>query len=109
MKIEPALTKEEWAGHGDVFDGWVDLDMGIIDVRFGGPAGIRDESRERHALAAKLLRGQPFGFTREDVEAIREHVGDGISMEPKPIPTPGAEALWDIAARIEALLPPEEK
>jgi hypothetical protein len=53
----------------------------------------------RAALAAFALDGQPFGFTQDDILALRaaaEAVDDaGL-----------AEALRELATRLEALLPP---
>jgi len=100
MTIKPALTAEEWASPGDVFDGYVDIDRGIVDVQMGGPAGLRDEDRERHALAAICLYGQPFGFTHEDLSCLNATMD---SLEYHGIPQPCLESLY---ARIEALLPP---
>jgi hypothetical protein len=51
----------------------------------------------RAALAALALHGQPFGFTHDDVRALRR-LADG--------PSEAARRLRDIAARLEALLPP---
>ncbi len=68
---------------------------------------------QRRVLAAIALYGQPFGFTREDVKAIRDLLRMGCTCGV-------IEALdykdWDdaqnilptLADRIEALLPPEE-
>lgn len=65
--------------------------------------GIRLRPHQRHATAALCLHGQPFGFTREDVEtilagalALREDGCDLLSAE-----------LAAIADRVGALLPPE--
>ena len=67
----------------------------------------------RHALAALCLHGQEFGFTREDVEAIRECArvyasmhgerGDGLMRR-----HPTADLATSAASRIEALLPPSD-
>ena len=59
---KPALTEEEWADPREVFDGVLGLDWGCVDIRLGGPAGIRDHNRERHALAALCLKDQSYGF-----------------------------------------------
>jgi len=66
---------------------------------------VRQE--RRHALAALCLHGQPWGFTRDDVQALRD-------MPPIPWRYGGeggveAVEVWlnDLADRIEALLPPE--
>jgi len=54
----------------------------------------------RPVLAALALDGQPFGFTRDDVAAVRRAAERGGA--PAEL-----EALHDLAARLEALLPPE--
>lgn len=99
------LTPEEWEDSTDLFDGFVDIGRsdGIVDVWLGGPDGARDFARERHALAALLLDGQPGGFTWAMVEAIRVAVRDaewseGLDADP--------DALQDAADRIAALLRP---
>ena len=90
-------------------DGYIDFDTGVVDVRLGGPGGSRDASRDRQALAARLLHGQPFGFTREDVHAIRS-AADSIDSEwnvGARSDFPLVVHLDALADRIEALLPPE--
>lgn len=83
--MKPALTAEECA--------WVRQ----MDAE-GSNAGIH---LPRHAQAAYNLFGQPFGFTREDVEMVRNEAGNNS--------TGSADgAAWNsLADRIEALLPPE--
>ena len=67
----------------------------------------------RISLAAICLKGQPFGFTREDVELIRGVAVDmSESARVNDRPT-GRSAQYaaladDLATRIEALLPPEK-
>lgn len=109
-EIKPALTPEEWANPAGRIDGWIDLDAGRIDVMLGGPASpTRDTGRDRHALAAVLLDGQPFGFTWEDVDTLRDIAindvpelnEEGSAFNPEP-------ELASIADRIAALLPPRE-
>jgi hypothetical protein len=109
-EIKPALTagyRAEWAAwlaqsperRKEVL-GWardeVDVD-GYTDVRL---------------LAAKALHNQPFGFTWEDVDVLRDvtkalrradieaglHHGDHLLA-----------LVEDVAGRIEALLPPAEE
>lgn len=99
--MKPALTAEEWEnakGEGVQFG-----NASVILWRTGGTlsvepvnedAGMHLEPSQRHGLAALALSGQPFGFTREDVEEIRAA-------------GPIGGILYSIADRIEALLPPE--
>jgi hypothetical protein len=100
MTIKPALTPEEWA-KGE----YRPKDRPTMCLRDGGVrwpdwngeslAGVGGESA--HAMAALCLYGQPFGFTRSDVEAIR-----------RPHWPANWDRIDDLADRIEALLPPEE-
>jgi hypothetical protein len=91
--VGPALTKEEWKA--------------AIRDRAGMAAAVQrawgdDEHRgDEHALAALLLVYKPYGFTWEDVEAIRrcaEFAG----------PDDDSERALSAAARIGALLPPRK-
>ena len=54
----------------------------------------------RAVLAALALDRQPFGFSRNDVAAVRRAADRGTDPA-------DPEALRDLAARLEALLPPE--
>ena len=101
--MKPALTAEEWA----------EFDNGEAYVReteseFRTPLGFRFDAgsaseniEDPHGVAALCLYGQPFGFTMEDVEALRyeaEYATNGSQ----------AVRLFGLADRIEALLPPED-
>ena len=116
--IRPALTREEWGkwtGCGgfrslertldDPNELYVrDSKNGVLvlpDAHF--EHGVR--GRARHALAALALHQQPFGFTREDVAWLREMVDSDTNPETAPVEF-NAMCL-SLAARIEALLPPE--
>lgn len=94
--IEPAMTPEEWE---DVEP--VPADEGYDDAIYSlASPGLT--LRGLHALAARALFGQPFGFTRADVELLRELAtpqGDWYRED---------ERLVDLADRIAALLPPEK-
>lgn len=97
-KVEPALTPEEWAY---AVERWR-LDDGPSRYVSGDDrcyAGCRIPESDYHATAALCLHGQPFGFTRADVESVR-YVSDWLDR-PNP--------LRDLADRIEALLPPHER
>lgn len=113
-KIEPALTAEEWHRA-------LSVDYDIVredDARWS----LADERLQRtnsdyHGTAALALYGQPFGFTREDVTDMRI-IAESVGRAYVPPTSPEAELANDvfagigkrlssIAARIEALLPPE--
>lgn len=121
----PALTPEQWEAR-DVRQPARDLDAW---AKQRGPEAREDDATEyvaklglaasgavivmnrahdrvlvpppaRPVLAALALDGQPFGFTRDDVATVRRAAEHGAT-------TADAEALRDLAARLEALLPPE--
>jgi hypothetical protein len=90
--IKPALTAFAWdmnfraqrqAGRSGAL-----VDPGIHQSITGPP----------HEIAALALYGQPFGFTREDVELLRN-----IVRFVPDVP----RRIHDLADRIAALLPPE--
>jgi len=94
MSIKPALTREEWAHVTQETHEQADA---FWENAWG-------EQCERHETAARALLGQPFGFTREDVQLLRDIEGDLNHMhwgtrEVK---------VMRLADRIEALLPPED-
>ncbi len=89
-KIAPALTPEEWRQalrYG--------VDTSKVET---GPFSWW----EQHQIATLALFGQPFGFTREDVATFRYVLGPSGPWSTGPF-----EWLESLAARIEALLPPE--
>ena len=90
-KITPALTPEEWRlarlWHAGKMPGGKVRGMVVLDL----------PETHRHGAAAVALYGQPFGFTREDVEALR-----GLAADLHPYNEP----FYSLADRIEALLPP---
>jgi hypothetical protein len=125
-KIRPAMTAEEWSrarAHGLEAEEYPTVRFvlrdGCLDIET--PADFEASPRDRHALAALALYGQPFGFTRGDVTLLH-NVAHGLDVNGEP--THGIlevlmaltdqeedetrSALLDLAARIEALLPPEE-
>lgn len=134
-EIRPALTPEQWrdehwygASTPLSVEGWVGnyperLSIYLMDegrcCECPDPcpcptdAGHELTPGERHATAALCLYGQPFGFTREDVEAL-SHFGTASLAVAEPHPRDPTRPFWErakridsIAARIEALLPPE--
>jgi len=113
--VRDALTAEEWRGANG---GWVrrsdceyEWDASDDQARHGfailarcGAVQIEHPS-DRHALAALALHGQPFGFTHADVGALRRC----YEADWQGVPSPNdGDVLLSIAARIAALLPPEE-
>ena len=133
-RISPALTPEEWAKGGhrrefgpDIFDRPEDLENphcvksfqpGTVRVSCGdcvtwGHGAVLD-AEDRHAAAALCLYGQPFGFTREDVEALQFEgndllawAGDAETDDERRRMNRHGFQLLNVASRIAALLPPE--
>jgi len=112
--ISPALTADEWTRlsregtdrallpfetawltpYEDAEGNWTSLNL-------KGPMGRVNVNRpDMAAIAALALHRQPFGFTHEDLRLLR-NVSEGFAF------APSGRALLDLAARIEALLPPE--
>ena len=108
--VKPALTPEEWASttverwHILIESYGECLDIESDDQDSPGAFGIGTSDTEaRHALAALCLHGQPFGFTREDVDLCAV-----ASMEAEDGDCPAEAARWQsLADRIASLLPPE--
>lgn len=119
-KMEPALTAEEWEK--------LQTEIVAIDAKHdalivgyeGAPVIAWPAGKERHALAALALYGQPFGLTRQDVQDERmaaeqyEQSAERYRKEGGPA-TMTFEAHSALAARhrnradrIEALLPPTD-
>lgn len=105
--VKPALTAENWAheemgaevGENTLFayisgDG-CRFPPGVMAVGWNGDPMNPLDSDARHALAALAFHGQDFGFTWEDVDALR--MAADITE---------AGIFYDIADRIAALLPP---
>jgi len=88
MSVQPALTAKEW--------------VAFLPRDARRSAMGADDPAERHALAARALYGQPFGFTREDVEWLEEGYTECAHCNE-------ARAWYaSMADRVAALLPPEE-
>jgi len=85
MKIEPALTAEEW-----------DFERGKRFFEI-----LQNKPEWCHKEAAMYLYDQPFGFTRDDVEELR-WLSESHEFSAR-------SELWinNLADRIEALLPPD--
>lgn len=112
-EIAPALNEREWAAWTSSSSGR-DCDRleyfhdtayadGTRHVVIDG----RYDEAERHAVAALCLYGQPFGFTREDVQALEElRQGFMTASYGRGNGSPIERALASLADRIAALLPP---
>ena len=93
-EIRPALTPEEWANTKPIV------------LAIGKEPELMVLSEWAHKAAALCLAHKPFGFTWEDVDAIRvtadalEHDGLGVAL--------AVPALRSIADRIAAILPPRK-
>ncbi len=103
--IPPALTPEEWEGVLDSTDEDGAASADIIEFAMGG---------RFHAAAAIALVSQPFGFSQEDVDALEAEWHDAdcgalyalYDHECDCHKRPARERLYDLAAKIAALLPP---
>lgn len=93
--IEPALTREDWKRELSSPESERDLWASRIDPR-------KTAGAPRHATAAIALFNMPFGFTRLDVDALRE------AAALVPVTRAVNYFLNALADRIEALLPPED-
>ena len=114
--MKPALTPEEWKApkvywrQPDKYDEGCGIDMtdplnGDWLWVFDGSWSVTLPTESRHAIAALALHGQPFGFTREDVTIL---LSEAEQNELDGFEDVGV-ILRSLAARIEALLPPEVK
>ena len=109
MEVKPALTAEEWENGVEredfsaylrplALDGTSRLAVAVHASPLGG-TGL---SGDLHALGALCLFGQPFGFTREMVGALRE-LGHPSQEQDQ------MDLAHQAIDRIEALLSPEDK
>lgn len=97
---KPAMSAEQWRflKAGNVY-----LALGTMDAIVstdGGVCGV--PIKNRHGTAALCLKDQPYGFTREDVRNLLWLVEETSG---------NYDDVWaaGLAARIAALLPPEEE
>lgn len=100
MSIEPALTAEEWPEA---------VHYQLVNRAFH-PNGVPVLAWNRHKTAARCLYGQPFGFTRSDVENHRMMADHADAKGAITHAAARITADWhrSMADRIEALLPPEK-
>ena len=121
-EIKPALTAEEWRlgvkSSSENLEAQqlrsvfitreASVSLTVVAPWGGDSERITVGEDMRHALAALALYGQPFGFTREDVEILRQMPtyirGLGLGGHPDG----AARFIAGLAARIAALLPKEE-
>ena len=103
--ITPALSAEEWETlctdrkSNDTIRLSDSTGGIVVDDGVEGGYVVKED---RHALAALALHGQPFGFTRADIAAIEDVL---VARDSHSCHDSGP--LYDLAARIAALLPPE--
>lgn len=101
-KIKPAMPPEEWKAQ---------LNRSSEDRRrvllHAKDEADADGYLTIHGLAALALHGQPFGFTWEDVDALRWAAGFAVGTSVTTDYTREKSArLSYLADRIAALLPP---
>lgn len=108
-EITAALTPEEWeCGGPNEAPGIVrDVHAGLLYWGVRITAQSSDEAeiqspRDRHAVAALCLHGQPFGFTQADINLIcrRFDISDDAWR------SEDEELAASLVARVAALLPP---
>ncbi len=127
--IPPALSPDSWKAFADGYGIPDGFDFNAAHTEDGMMLSLVVEEpaylcgQERHALAALCLVGQPFGFTQEDVNALRHYAAwektaanwcpegyvfgtmDEINRLDR---LAKADELLSLAARIASLLPPPE-
>ena len=108
--IPPAMTRKQWA------DPVVRLAHNPLDQTdeiqaSTNPRGADMEidgwsigDTARHALAALCLHGQPFGFTRDDADALVRAIGALGYLQGETYLT--AYNLRTVLRKVRALLPP---
>jgi hypothetical protein len=108
----PAMTPEEWereevsrteSGGVSQIEFHAYLDPGLT-VSNDNPEMVNVPFKVQHAVAAMALHRQPFGFTRYDVQMLRE-IATHRDVQDQ---SDWLEALTSIADRIQALLPPND-
>lgn len=93
-----ALTKDEWEILADALEPLLDAtDWGSGR---GGSAEAAQHFERLSKIAEGFRGGQPFGFTREDVAAIREAASE-LSFTPNVI---GEKEVADLNVEIDRLL-----
>jgi hypothetical protein len=95
----PALAPEGWA---DALEHPREVDM-VVGWATSEAQGFTYRGDHRHGLSALCLYGQPYGFTRADLDALRSV----CRQNPDNLPGYGLP-LVELASKIAALLPPED-
>lgn len=119
-EITPALTAKQWEdGNQRIYfreprergpKAGMDDGYGVERCKDGTLAvwddswGLTIPAENRHALAALCLYDQPFGFTQEEVQKMRDHADNAEATY--PYAEGDLDWLRSIATRIAALLPP---
>jgi hypothetical protein len=113
-EIKPALTQQEWADIADDPAWWADR-VGEIAAGAGEVLEWRTNHPRPHAVAALALHGQPFGFTWEDVDLLRDDLTGEHDWAWEGDQRVDCGEFGDVkaarlalAAKIAALLPPRE-
>lgn len=94
-EIKPAMTPEQWK------EVLADTLVDQVEQMHSAMTG----TDVRHACAARDLHGQPFGFTWDDVDFLREAARTWYYTDSDDRPQPILDSLAD---RIAALLPPRD-
>lgn len=103
--VAPALTAEEWA---DAIEDEPDTVLCMYsEAGSNCLEGVDFIDHRPHVIAALALHGQPFGFTRGDVELVRDCIGMEWDRGERGEMDALEKRLESLAARIAALLPPE--
>lgn len=100
--VKPALTVEEWENRAAYREG---SEISVFDngqMLIDNGENVGGGREFCHAIAALALYGQPFGFTRADVELLRRFAGRFWAFG-------GQAELENLTERIDALLPQEKK
>lgn len=108
--MKPALTPEEWADALDSVPYLTDMvEEAADDLAVAFESGFAKHGT-RHALAALALHGQAWGFTHEDVANLKRIGNDycawASDSDERERDIAWGFSLLNLAARIEALLPP---
>lgn len=115
-EVKPALTPEEWREALGPYEEWEEPGDYMLPIsRHWEFYGDYHQLDRIHEAAARLLYGQPFGFTWDDVDALRhvlEHASNSDDRGPYGEGWQSDELASAIATartvveKLAALLPP---